>query len=153
MKNTNKGDILIMHHQTLMLVFLCLLTTVTLSSCMPHPQANLPDLVPVSSGTNGQFCNLQGPNKQLKVLVAVKNQGNANAPKSVTTVQFNTVPVSAPIPLQTPPILAGGISPTMSVFVPDNCGVPNCYATITVDSTNAVKEPNKRTLTCLARIG
>ncbi len=125
-------------------------------SCGPSPNAQLPDLVPVSSDPSGQFCSLTGPSNQLTVIVGVKNQGNADAGASVTTVQFLGVPAgSGSVTINTPPVPVGQTVTLTGVAVPNDCGGPNCGAKITVNANNAVKESDttNNTLTCNVRIG
>ena len=114
------------------------------------------DLVPQSSDLTGSFCNLQGPSEQLSLIVTVKNQGTANAPTSLTTIQFLGVPApgAPPITSPTPPIAAGASITLPPVPVPE-CGAPNCSADIIVDSANTVRESNENNnvLKCLVRIG
>ena len=71
-----------MRHLLLILGSLCLLMISVSTGCNCTP-----DLVPVSDPRPGfQFCRLVDGNR--KLLVTVKNQGNADARPSTTTVQF-----------------------------------------------------------------
>jgi hypothetical protein len=97
----------------------------------------LPDLVPFSPfGTSlNAFCRIEQGGKLLRV--TVKNQGNADAGPSKTTVTF----VNKPFTLDTPPIPAGG-SVDLLFKVPSGCFNPDCSFKITVDSSNQVDELN-----------
>lgn len=69
--------------------------------------------------------------------VTVKNQGNADAPASETTVTFGDIPVT----VNTPAIPVGG-SVDLLFKVPTNCFSPDCSFKITVDANNQVNESN-----------
>jgi len=101
------------------------------------PSQKSPDLLPFSPlGTDpSAFCRLEQGGKLLKV--SVKNQGNADAGISKTTVLFGDIPVT----LDTPPIPAGG-SVDLLFKVPTNCFSPDCSFKISVDSDNQVNELN-----------
>ncbi len=143
---------LIMRHQTFVLVFFCLLVTAALISCdRTQTQVNLPDLAPSSSDPSGSFCKGQkGPEKQLQLVVSVKNQGNPRAEASQTIIRFTTFPVTDVL-LATPAIEPGATVTLQAVDVPKNCGSPECMATIVVDSSSQLKELNKNnnSLTCV----
>ncbi len=117
------------------------------------PQAQLPDLVPSSADATGALCHLVKANDRLQVLVKVRNQGNADAVASVTTLQFQTPSVPKPILLPTPPIASGREMTLATVAVPDDCGGSECGATITVNATHTVKESNEKnnTVACTVR--
>jgi len=95
------------------------------------------DLVPFSPlGTSPTaFCRIEQGGKQLRV--TVKNQGDADAAASQTTVIFRNTPVT----VQTPPIPAGG-SVDLLFNVPGNCFSPDCSFKITVDVNNQINESN-----------
>ena len=101
------------------------------------PSLKSPDLLPFSPlGTDpAAFCRMEQGGKLLRV--SVKNQGNADAGVSKTTVLFGDIPVT----LDTPPIPAGG-SVDLLFKVPGNCFSPDCSFKITVDSANQVNELN-----------
>lgn len=98
---------------------------------------HVPDLVPFSpSGTDPTaFCRIEQNGKLLRV--SVKNQGNADAGPSKTTVIFGNTPLT----LDTPAIPAGG-SVDLLFKVPSGCFSPDCSFKITVDSNNQVDELN-----------
>lgn len=97
-----------------------------------------PDLVPFSPlGTAPTaFCRIEQDGKLLRV--SVKNQGNADAGPSKTTVTF----VNKPFTLDTPAIPAGG-SVDLLFKVPSGCFSPDCSFKITVDSNNQVNESDE----------
>ncbi len=99
---------------------------------------HLPDLVPFSPlGTSPTaFCRIEGGGKLLRV--TIKNQGDADAGPSKTTVTF----FNKPFTRDTPAITAGG-SVDLLFDLPVNCS-PNCSFTINVDSSNQVNESNKQ---------
>jgi subtilase family serine protease len=99
---------------------------------------HLPDLVPFSPlGTSPTaFCRIEGGGKLLRV--TVKNQGDADAGLSKTTVTFG----NRPFTLDTLAIPAGG-SVDLLFNLPVSCS-PNCSFTINVDSSNQVNESNKQ---------
>jgi hypothetical protein len=94
-----------------------------------------PDLVPFSPAGSDPlaFCRLEQNGTQLRV--TVKNQGNADADASKTTVAFRDKAFT----LDTPPIPAGG-SADLMFRVPAGCFSPECSFTITVDSSDDVDE-------------
>jgi CARDB protein len=101
----------------------------------------VPDLVPFSPSGTGPtaFCRLEQNNNSLRV--SIKNQGNADAGASKTTVTFGN---NAPQTLDTPAIPAGGsVDLLFRVPVPSNCVIHNCSFKITVDSSNQVDEQNE----------
>ncbi|HLE24520.1 MAG TPA: CARDB domain-containing protein, partial [Thermodesulfobacteriota bacterium] len=81
------------------------------------------------------FCRIEQSGKLLRV--SVKNQGNADAGASKTTVTFSNKALT----LDTPAIPAGG-SVDLLFKVPANCFSPDCSFRITVDSINQVDELN-----------
>ncbi len=97
----------------------------------------VPDLVPFSPLGTGPsaFCRLEQNKKFLRV--SIKNQGNADAGASKTTVTFGNTPFT----LDTPAIPAGG-SVDLLFRVPASCFNPDCSFKITVDSSNQVDESN-----------
>lgn len=103
------------------------------------PSQRSPDLVPFSplgTGPNA-FCRMEEGGKLLRV--TVKNQGNADAGASKTTVTF----VNKPFTLDTPPVAAGG-SADLLFKVPSGCFSPDCSFKVTVDSSNQVNESNEQ---------
>jgi subtilase family serine protease len=78
------------------------------------------------------FCRIEHGNV---LRVTVKNQGNANAGVSKTTVTFGNTSFT----LDTPSIPAGG-SADLLFKVPSNCFQPDCSFKITVDSSNQINE-------------
>ncbi len=102
-----------------------------------RPLAVGPDLVPFSPSGNSAaaFCRIEQGGTRLRV--SVKNQGNANAGISKTTVIFS----NASFTLDTPAIPVGG-SVDLLFNVPIGCSSLNCSFRITVDSVNQVDESN-----------
>jgi hypothetical protein len=101
------------------------------------PSQKSPDLVPFSPlGTDPtSFCRIEQDGKSLRV--TVKNQGNADAGASKTTVTFGDTPFT----LDTPALPEGG-SVDLLFKVPAGCFSPDCSFKITVDSNNQVDELN-----------
>lgn len=102
------------------------------------PSQRVPDLAPFSPlGTDpAAFCRIEGNGKLLRI--SVKNQGNADAGVSKTTVTFsNTV-----LTLDTPTIPRDGFVDLL-FKVPAGCFSPDCSFRITVDSGNQVNESNE----------
>ncbi|MCI0453609.1 MAG: hypothetical protein L0Y68_01285 [Candidatus Dadabacteria bacterium] len=95
-----------------------------------------PDLVPFSPSGNSDvaFCRLE-PGRKLRV--TVKNQGNADASASKTTVTFGDIPVT----VNTPPIPKDG-SVDILFDVPATCFSADCFFKITVDSNSQIGELN-----------
>lgn len=110
----------------------------------------LPDLVP--SKSPGQPDNLAGfckaIDKTMRVVVSVKNQGNAGSPVSTTTVQFAP---GQSFNLATPAIPPGGSAHLDPLNIPAACFNPECNFTIAVDSGNQVKESNAKNNTASGR--
>jgi CARDB len=102
-----------------------------------RPVAGVSDLVPFSPAGDSAdaFCRMEQDRRELRV--TVKNQGNADASASRTTVTFGDIPVT----VNTPVIPAGG-SVDLLFKVPTNCIGPDCSFKITVDSNNQVNESN-----------
>lgn len=126
--NDNSPDFLFRHKVTILG-----LKSVSIVTTRQH----LPDLVPFSSsGTSPTaFCRIEGGGKLLRV--TVKNQGDADAGPSKTTVTFG----NRPFTLNTPAIPAGG-SVDLLFDLAVSCS-PNCSFTINVDSNNQVNESNE----------
>ena len=120
-----------------LLVPLLLTSQVVLNGC-----ARRPDLLPVKSP--GQPDNITGFCKVVdnatKVVISVKNQGNADAPASTTTVEF--LPGGS-FPLPTPAIPSGGTVNLPPLAIPAGCFNPDCNFKITVDSGNQINESNE----------
>ncbi|HYR74730.1 MAG TPA: CARDB domain-containing protein [Pyrinomonadaceae bacterium] len=96
----------------------------------------LADLIPVPDPKPGVgFCRRDG----LKLTITVRNQGTADAPPSVTKVDFSP---SGTVSVPTPAISAGG-SVDVTVQIPPGCFSPDCNFRITVDSTGLVPESNE----------
>jgi len=131
-----------MLRQMLILGSFGLLIIVALSGC--SKEVAKADLVTVGrpdfSGPHS-FCNLvnEGTDKG-KLVVTVKNQGNANAPASTTRVEFG---FGGSFQLPTPAITAGGFVELPPLSIPATCYNPDCEFKITVDSTNQINESNK----------
>lgn len=93
------------------------------------------DLIPVippGSATNS-FCRRDALGNNL--FVTIKNQGNTNAPSSITSVIFGRQKVS----INTPSIKAGE-SVELKFRIPGNCFDPDCEITINADSQNQIDE-------------
>jgi hypothetical protein len=108
----------------------------------PKPIRKLANLMPVPDPRPGiGFCRLveAGPEKG-KLLVTVRNYGDANAPASTTTVTFAT---GESEDLPTPPIRAGESVDLDPVDFPRGCFSPNCHFRIVADSKNVVTESDK----------
>ncbi len=147
---------------SLALLAFAVLVLTGLDSC--QPEARLPDLIPSSPDQGfpgGAFCNLQGPNDQLKVVITVINQGNADAGISLTRWDFNpgTNQATGGL-LSTPPIAAGAQWTLPPLDVPDHCGAPDCVLKIKVNEPPGLgRQPvvesnyNNNSMTCVVRIG
>lgn len=102
----------------------------------------MPDLIP-----GGQqpapyaFCAIDS---QGKLVILVKNQGNADAPASSTTVAFLG---STSVVLPTPPIPKNTTVPLQPITVPNACYASyrnyDCDFNITVDASNQIAELNE----------
>jgi CARDB len=139
-----------MHREALTFLMISLLTGVLNGCAVPEKRPPLADLVP--SKSPGQPDNIAGfckvIDKVMKVVVSVKNQGNAGSPVSTTTVQFAT---GQSFNLATPAILPGGSAHLDALNIPAACFNPDCNFTITVDSGNQVKESNAKNNTANGR--
>ena len=111
--------------------------TMELERVQPRRRATQgkPDLVPVPDPATGNFCR----RKELKLIVTVKNQGNAPAGPSVTQVDFGAAGSSTQ---PTPPLNPGG-SVDLLFDIPPGCFRPDCHFKITVDSNSQVDESNE----------
>ena len=125
-----------MHRRKLTLVVSGILVAVALNGC------TRPDLVPIKSP--GQPDNITGFCKVVdnatKVVVSVKNQGNADSPASTTTVDFFN---RGSFQLPTPAIPAGGSVDLPPLNIPAGCFDPDCDFKITVDSGSQINESNE----------
>jgi hypothetical protein len=138
-----------MHRETLTFLMISLLTVVINGCAVPQKSLPLPDLVPSTSPGQDNitgFC--KGVGKTVKVVVSVKNQGNAGSPISTTTVQFAP---GQSFNLATPAIPPGGSAHLDALNIPAACFNPDCNFTITVDSGNQVKESNAKNNTANGR--
>lgn len=107
----------------------------------PVPPERIPDLVPVKPLPDTPapvgFCQIA---EDGLLLVIVKNQGNADAATSITTVEF---PLSSggslPVEIATP-ALEVGESVELTVGIPPNCAGTDCSFSIMVDSQNQIEE-------------
>ncbi len=107
-----------------------------------QPEAQMADLLPVRWSNFTQpidYCNLQDIAGKLSLVVRVKNQGDADAPTSTTSVNFGGGVVVA---VQTPPIPAGQFV-DVNVPIPGTPSTAGILFTITVDAQNNVIESNK----------
>jgi len=103
-------------------------------------RVGLPDLVPVPDPRPEiGFRRLveQGPDAG-KLVVTVKNQGDADAPASIARVTFSP---GGSFDLPTPPIPAGGSVHLLPLSVPEECSMGSF--TIMVDANNEVVESNE----------
>lgn len=127
-----------MHHKTLAPMSVVLVLALALTGCVASA-----DLVPVNSrpdiGELG-FCKLQGQAGKSALVVVVKNQGNADAPASTTTIEFST---GESFSLPTPAVPIGGSIDLSPLDFPKFCFNPDCEFTITVDSSDQIKEGNE----------
>ena len=100
-----------------------------------------PDLVPVTQPEAEKFCSRDDD----QLLIAVKNQGNANAPESVTRVIFMPGrPDSRAIDKNTLEVSPGQVVNVEPVDIPQDCFASGeCEFTITVDANNQVLEFDK----------
>ncbi len=98
------------------------------------------DLVPFLPPGAASYCRRDDEVGDL--LVAVRNQGTANAVGSDTTVTFYVSGKPVPTTRPTPAIAAGANSPDVSFPIPSGCFNPNCVFDIRVNSNGAVTESN-----------
>lgn len=97
-------------------------------------RADLLPVVPPGTPENS-FCRRDPQGNVLYVMV--KNQGNSDAPGSVTTVDFAGQKVS----MDTPPLKAGE-SKELTFRFAGNCFNPDCNITIMTDSQKTIDEGN-----------
>ncbi|MDM0001850.1 CARDB domain-containing protein [Variovorax sp. J22P240] len=118
----------------------------------PPGKPRLPDLVPLPAFAPppvdrlGQlpqnFCfSTTGGNKADALRIVVRNQGEGDAPKSITRVVFKNNP---PLQIETPPIPVGG-EVMLEAMIPNKCfvGESPCSFVITVDATSVMDESNE----------
>jgi zinc metalloprotease ZmpB len=117
-----------------------------------EPPVRLPDLVPLpafppASPTSPaqlpqNFClSTVGGRLANAIRILVRNQGQGDAPASVTRVVFRNNP---PVQIPTPAIPAGGDT-VVEVMIPQGCAVgeSGCTFEITVNATSAFDESNE----------
>lgn len=98
-------------------------------------EVGLPDLVPEPDDT-GSFCRRDDEGN---LIVTVRNQGNAGAGASTTTVDYGS---HGNISLPTP-ALAAGASVDLAFPIPPSCFDPDCEFRIRVDDGNVVVESDE----------
>ncbi len=142
--------------RSLVLVLLSVLSF-TLKDCSnrPQPKVTGPDLVPISKNPDNTLgCAEVGLNPNQQVVITVTNQGDADAPASLTRITFSNV---GSTDLNTPAIPAKGSMNLQPVPIPNGCGGANCSATITVNVNGAVPETpsaqQNNSIVCVARVG
>ena len=127
-----------MRTQALLLPFLAVSI---LSSCVAV------DLVPLRNDGSARpdnepvaYCKFGGAG----LIVTIKNQGNDNAPSSVTSVIFHIRGGGGDVvrTINTPP-LAAGASYSRDVPMPIGCSAPDCPFNIVADSSSVVFESNE----------
>lgn len=108
----------------------------------PEQEPGRPDLVPVPDPRPGVgFCKLvkEGPDRG-KLMVTIRNQGNADADASVTRVIFSP---GGAVDIPTPPIGAGASVDLPPVAIPGVCFNPDCNFRIVVDADDQVAESDE----------
>ena len=98
-----------------------------------------PDLLPIGRPDLSGPISFCKTDDNHRLMVTVKNQGNADAAASTTTVEFNP---GGSVSIATPAIPAGG-TVDLSFTIPSGCFNPDCDFTITVDSKNDINESNE----------
>ena len=133
-----------MSSHMLRLYLFLLLPTVTLSGCANQGEPfGPPDLVPVPqifsfNPLTVSFCHLDADGN---LIVTTRNQGGAEAPASVTRVDF--------VGFGSFDLNVGSMAPngvvSLPQSIPDGCFNADCGFTITVDANNQVDEtpPNE----------
>lgn len=102
---------------------------------VPTPTGK-PDLVPVPDPEAG-FCNRDA---QGRLIVTVKNQGNADAGPTTTRVDFSP---GGAIDIPTPPLAAGQSVDLPPQDIPPVCFNPDCNFRIVVDVNGDVTESDE----------
>jgi len=77
------------------------------------------------------------------LVVTVKNQGNLNAPASITRVSFSTSRGPITVDLTTPALGVGAAVDLGPIDIPGACFDPNCDFTVTVDINKNVSESSE----------
>jgi hypothetical protein len=109
-------------------------TRVTAVYSSLHKQVhNLPDLLPLR--TERDYCRLDG---QGRLIVTIKNQGEANAPASTTRIAFDG---GAVVDRATPALAVGAQADLAPVPLPPGEG--RIVFTITADVLGAIREMNE----------
>ena len=128
-----------MRTQALLLPFLAV-SIFILSSCAAV------DLVPLRSDGSARpdnepvaYCKFGGAG----LIVTIKNQGNDNAPSSVTSVIFHIRGGGDVVRTINTPPLAAGASYSRDVPMPIGCSAPDCPFNIVADSSSVVFESNE----------
>jgi hypothetical protein len=78
-----------------------------------------------------------------RLVVTVRNQGDLNAPSSVTRVSFSTSKGPITVDLNTPPLGVGEAVDLGPINIPGVCFNPDCDFTVTVDINKVVPESNE----------
>lgn len=102
----------------------------------------LPDLVPVPDPDPGiGFCKLVPDGYHAgKLIVTIRNQGDAVADESTTRVTFRS---GSSFDLPTPPIPAGASVDLEPLTIPGDCYEPDCFFTIIADAEHEVDESDE----------
>lgn len=122
------------------------LVIASLTGCSPKPYPPAPvkkaDLIPIPDPRPGYgFCKIldSGADKG-KLMITIKNQGNVNAPASVTNVVFSSGDV---LTFPTPAIPAGFSLDLTPQSIPAGAWRPDASFKITVDAGNKVDESDE----------
>ena len=119
-------------------VMLCCWMVLMTGGCIePEVTPGSPDLIAVPDGSFGgadAYCEMSGV-PQLRIVI--QNQGQGNAPASVTRVSF--VPGGTQ-DVPTAPLSSGERRVLAPILIPRACFDPDCDFTITVDSRTQLDE-------------
>lgn len=103
----------------------------------PEVSSERPDLMAIPDGSYGgpdAFCDLA---RAPQLRIVVQNQGQGNAPASITRVVFSP---GGTTDIPTPPLSAGQRITLTPVSIPAVCFDPDCDFKILVDSRSLVEE-------------
>ena len=113
--------------------------TLTTGGCIePEVASESPDLIAVPEGSFGgsdAYCDFT---KAPQLRIVIQNQGQGNAPSSVTRVTFSPGGVKD---ISIPPLQSAQRSALAPLPIPAACFDPDCDFTIMVDAQAQITEP------------
>ena len=103
----------------------------------PEVFSGSPDLIAVPDGSFGGSDAYCDTTMVSQLRIVIQNQGQGNAPTSITRVRFSSGGVRD---IPTPPLQSGQRTMLAPILIPAACFDPDCDFAITVDSMAQINE-------------